>query len=119
MCAMVMRLAFGICGKNVSSVSVIFSRPSSMRKDHHRRVCLGDRPDSVLRVRGQRFLLSVVDQAVAEGAAVDHLPVPGDGQASHPLVLFEEPVEQQIEFGGVEGLGVTASGPYQHQQGSE
>jgi hypothetical protein len=39
--------------------------------------------------------------AVAEGPAVDHLPVPDDGQTSHPLLLKQE-VEQQVEFGGVE-----------------
>ena len=57
--------------------------------------------------------------AVAERAAVDHLPVPDDGQTSHPLVLFKESVEQLVEFGGVERLGGGGGSAHQRQQGGD
>ena len=88
-------------------------------KDHDSGVRLGDRRDPVLRIRVQRLPLRVANLAGAEGAAVDHLPVPGDGQTSHPFVLLKEAVEQQVELGGVERLGGGGRSAHQRQQGGD
>ncbi len=85
-------------------------------KDHDSDVRLGDRRDPVFRIRGQRLPLRVANLAVAEGAAVDRLPVPGDGQTAHPLVLLKEAVEQQVESGGVQRLGGGGGSAHQRQQ---
>src|SRR5437667_8313014 len=56
-----------------------------------------DRTDPESVRRGQRFLLGSVDLAVANGAAVNNVAVFGDGQASHRLILFGEPVKKLVE----------------------
>jgi hypothetical protein len=88
-------------------------------KDHHggKRFC--DRGDPVFRLRGQRFLFVPVDLAVAEGAAVRKVAVLGESQASHPLVLFGEPVKKLVEFSFVQRLCVACGKQRQCQQWCE
>ena len=88
-------------------------------KDHHGGIRLCDRGDPVFRLRGQRFLFGPVDLAVAEGAVVKDVAVLGEGQAAHPLVLFEEPVKKLVEFGFVKRLRVARGNQHQCQKSCE
>ena len=103
---MVILAAFGICGKNLSSVGEFQFFFLDELKDHHGGKHFCDRGDPVFRLRRQRFPNVPVNLAVAERAAVKNLAVLGESQAAHPLILFEEPVKKLVEFGFVQRLRV-------------
>jgi len=62
-------------------------------------------PDPVFRLLGGEDLFPFIDTTVADGPAVQELPVLRDSHAAHGLVVIRQPVEQAVQLGRVEGLG--------------
>src|SRR4030095_12532846 len=59
-------------------------------QDHRGSEHFCDRTDPESVRRGQRFLFSSIDLAIADSAGVKNFAVFGDGQATHSLILFGE-----------------------------